>query len=83
MYLRQRWDVDDLAIYLMEISPDGRRIRRVEISDAGPAIKTDEQDWPFNPPLDVYDPVLAGLEIDRDAFERAWSAAERVAEHGQ
>jgi hypothetical protein len=83
VYLRQRWDADDPAFYLTELGPDGRRVRQVEIPDAGPAIKTDEQDWPLNPPVDLYDPTLPGLEIDRDAFERAWSAADWDADHGR
>jgi hypothetical protein len=36
----------------MEIGADGRRMRQVEIAD-GTAIKTDEQDRPFNPPVDT------------------------------
>jgi hypothetical protein len=83
VYLRRRWDEDDPAFHLMEIGADGRRMRQVEIPDSGPAIKTDERDWPFNPPVDLYDPALPELEIGRDAFERAWLAAEWDADHGR
>jgi hypothetical protein len=83
VYLRQRWDADDPAIYLTEIGPDGRRIRQVEIPDVGPAVKTDEQDWPFNPPVDLYDPTLPRCEISGDEFEQAWSAADWDADHGR
>jgi hypothetical protein len=74
VYLRQR-DEDDPATYLTEIGSDGRRIRQVEVAEDGTAIKTDPDDWPFNPPVDLFDPQLPGQEIDRDTFERAWTAA--------
>jgi hypothetical protein len=61
----------------MEIGPDGRRIRQVEFADDGTAIKTYADDWPFNPPIDLFDPRLAEWEIDRDDFERAWAVARR------
>jgi hypothetical protein len=78
VYLRQKWDGDDPATYLTEIGPDGRRIRQVEVAEDGTAIKTDAQDWPFNPPLvDLFDPQLVEQEIDREEFERAWTAASR------
>jgi hypothetical protein len=51
VYARQEWDGDDPATYLMEIGSDGRRIRQVEVARDGSALKTDTQDWPFNPPL--------------------------------
>jgi len=76
VYLRQEWDGDDPATYLTEIGPDGRRIRQVEVAAHGTAIKTDAEDWPFNPPLvDLFDPQLPDQEIDREEFERAWTAA--------
>lgn len=77
VYLRGHWNGEDPALYLMEIGPDGRRIRQVEVAEDGTAAKTDAQDWPINPPLvDLYDPQLPDQEIDRDEFERAWAAAE-------
>ncbi|MFG2053335.1 hypothetical protein ACGFI9_04810 [Micromonospora sp. NPDC048930] len=76
VFLRQAWNGDDPATYLMEVGPDGRRIRQVEVADDGTAIKTDAEDWPFNPPVvDLFDPQLPDQEIDRDEFERAWAAA--------
>lgn len=84
VYLRQRWDEDDPATYLMEIGSDGRRMRQVEVPDTGSAVKADDRDWPLNPPMvDLYDPTLLDLEIGRDEFERAWSAADWDADHGQ
>ncbi|QUQ64072.1 hypothetical protein [Kutzneria sp. CA-103260] len=77
VYLRQNWDGDDPATYLVEIGRDGRRIRQVETSEDGVATKTDAADWPFNPPLvDLFDPHLRDQEIDRDEFERAWAGAQ-------
>jgi hypothetical protein len=76
VYLRQQWEGDDPATYLMEIGSDGRRIRQVEVAQDGTAVKTDPEDWPFNPPVvDIFDPRLPDREIDRDSFERAWTAA--------
>jgi hypothetical protein len=47
----------------------------VEVSENG-AVKTDAEDWPFSPPLvDLFDPRLPDLEIDRDEFEQVWAAA--------
>lgn len=76
VFLRQASDDDEPATYLMEIGPDGRRIRQVEIAEDGTAVKTDEEDWPLNPPIvDLFDPELPDQEIDREEFERAWTAA--------
>lgn len=77
LYLRRDGDGANPAAYLMEIGRDGRRIRQVEVAENGPAIRTDEEDWLFNPPfVDLYDPRLPGQEIDREEFERAWAAAQ-------
>jgi hypothetical protein len=76
LFLRQVWDGDEPATYLMEIGPDGRRIRQVEIAEDHTGIKTDAEDWLFNPPqVDLFDPQLPDQEIDRKEFERAWAAA--------
>ncbi|WP_437064094.1 hypothetical protein [Streptomyces sp. enrichment culture] len=32
-------------------------------------------EWPFNPPWDLYDPRYASGEISRDDFEAAWHRA--------
>lgn len=76
LFLRQVWDGDEPATYLMEIGPDGRRVRQVEVAEDGTGIKTDSEDWPLNPPMvDLFDPQLPNQEIDREEFERAWAAA--------
>jgi hypothetical protein len=76
VYLRQEWEGEDPATYLVEVGPDGRRVRQVELAEDGSATKTDAQDWPFNPPLvDLFDPRLPDQQIDRDEFEQAWAAA--------
>jgi hypothetical protein len=79
VHLRRRWDGEDdvdPAIYLIEVGPDGRRIRQVELSEDGTAVRTGPDDWPFNPPVvDLFDPDLAGMEISRDEFEAEWLRA--------
>lgn len=76
LYLHQEPDDDDPLTYLSEIGPDGRRIRQVEVDPDGGAVKTDEEDWPFNSPMvDFFAPRLPGREIERAEFERAWATA--------
>ncbi|MGP3919042.1 hypothetical protein [Nonomuraea sp. 10N515B] len=81
VYLRRRWDGDDgvdPADYLMEIGSDGRRLRQVELTDNGDIFKSDPDDWPFNPPVvDLFDPELKALEINREEFEAAWQRARK------
>ncbi|WP_344659330.1 NUDIX domain-containing protein [Catenulispora subtropica] len=61
--------------YLYEIGEDGYRTRQVVEFAEGPAQKTSEDDWLFNPPFDLYEPEWAEYEIDRSEFETAWDAA--------
>ncbi|WP_392896429.1 hypothetical protein [Streptomyces sp. LN699] len=79
VHLRRRWDGEDgvdAADYLMEVGPDGRRLRQVELGDDGAAVKSGPDDWPFNPPVvDLFDPDLAGMEISRAEFEAEWLRA--------
>lgn len=79
VYLRRRWDGEDdvdPAVYLMEIGSDGRRLRQVELAEDGDAVKSDPDDWPFNPPIvDLFDSELKESEISRDEFEAAWQRA--------
>ena len=81
VYVRQAWDEDTEngeTFYLMEIGEGGYRTRQVvEMSD-GSGLKTD--DWPLNPPFDLYDPVLGRAEVDREVFEAAWDNAESETE---
>lgn len=81
VHLRRRWDGEDgvdPAIYLMEIGSDGRRMRQVELAEDGGAVKSDLDDWPFNPPVaDLFDPGLKDLEISREEFEAAWQSARK------
>ncbi|WP_309484573.1 hypothetical protein [Streptomyces himalayensis] len=74
VYLRWQEDGDE-EIFLMELGPDGRRLRQVEIGSDGGAVKTSVEDWPLNPPCDLYDPQYASLEISCDDFEEAWHRA--------
>ncbi|TCO65415.1 hypothetical protein [Actinocrispum wychmicini] len=76
LYLRIQWDGDDPADYLTEVGNDGRRLRQVEVSPDGTELKTDPDDWAFNPPaVDLFDPDLVGKEISQEEFEAAWRRA--------
>ncbi|WP_432044300.1 hypothetical protein [Streptomyces cadmiisoli] len=79
VYLRWQEDGDE-EILLMELGPDGRRLRQVEIGSDSGAVKTSVEDWPFNPPYDLYDPQYASLEISCDDFEEAWHRARHEAQ---
>jgi hypothetical protein len=76
VHLRRHWDGegdDDPMTYLMEVGPDGRRLRQVELAEDGTALKSGPEDWPFNPPVvDLFEPDLAGMEISQGEFEAAW-----------
>ncbi|HEX5567297.1 MAG TPA: hypothetical protein VFY14_10320 [Streptomyces sp.] len=78
VYLRHRWDGedDDPATYLMEVGPDGRRLRQVQLCEDGTALKSGPDDWPLNPPVvDLFAPEPADLEVTRDEFETHWRRA--------
>jgi hypothetical protein len=76
LYLRLEGDGDDPSTCLVEVGADGRRVRQVGLFDDGAAIKTDTEDWLFNPPIvDLFDPQLPDCEIQREEFDRAWMAA--------
>ncbi len=62
-------------VFLMELGPDGRRLRQVEIGADGGAVKTGVEDWPFNPPFDLHDPQYVAMAIGRDEFEGSWERA--------
>ncbi|WP_121391884.1 hypothetical protein [Actinokineospora cianjurensis] len=72
VYLRMEHDGD---AYLMEIDPDGTRTRQVEVTDTGESYRTTEADYVFNPPLDLYDPQYALMEIEVAVFDQAWAVA--------
>ncbi|MFC0844374.1 hypothetical protein ACFH04_11765 [Streptomyces noboritoensis] len=82
VWLRRRWDGEgdeDPAVFLMELEPDGRRTRQVEIAEDGTAVRSGPDDWIFNPPIvDLFDPELAGEEIGRDEFEEQWARARQA-----
>ncbi|MEU1673681.1 hypothetical protein ABZ752_16825 [Streptomyces roseifaciens] len=91
VYLRRRWDEgndegddegDDkhLTVYLMEVGPDGRRMREVELAEDGTAaFKSGPDDWPFNTPVvDLFAPEVVAQEISREEFEEQWAQARQV-----
>jgi hypothetical protein len=53
---------------------DGRRLRQIEIYLDGRATKTGPDDWPFNPPIDLYDPDLVQWETDAEAIRNGLAA---------
>ena len=63
-------------VFLLELGPDGRRLRQVAIEPDGSATAEGPDDWPFNPPFDMYDPRLAAMQITDSQFEAAWSKCE-------
>ncbi|MFD9735457.1 hypothetical protein [Umezawaea sp. NPDC059074] len=77
VHLRRVWDEEDVpVVYLMEVGPDGRRLRQVEVPEGGTAVRSDPDDWAFNPPVvDLYDPKWVECEIGREEFEEAWAGA--------
>ncbi|WP_084700501.1 hypothetical protein [Cryptosporangium arvum] len=74
VFVRRPWD-EEPVLYYLHLGPDGRRLRQVDAHPDGTAIRTGPDDWPFNPPLDLYDPDLAQWETDAVTFEKAWSSA--------
>ncbi|MGW2325286.1 hypothetical protein ACWC5C_05920 [Streptomyces sp. NPDC001700] len=81
VHLRRRWDEDDEepVVYLMEVEPDGRRTRQVELAEDGTAVRSGPDDWVFNTPIvDLYDPALVGEEITRTEFEAHWARARQA-----
>jgi hypothetical protein len=62
--------------YLLELGPDGQRLRQVVIEPDGSATAEGPNDWPFDPPFDLYDPRLAAMQIDSSEFESAWLKAQ-------
>ncbi|MFI6638854.1 hypothetical protein [Streptomyces sp. NPDC050504] len=74
VHLRWLEDGDD-QVCLLELGPDGRKVREVEIGPDGDAVRTGVDDWLFNPPFDLFDPQYAPMEISRAAFDEAWRTA--------
>ncbi|MEU2669231.1 hypothetical protein ABZ622_10195 [Streptomyces sp. NPDC007164] len=61
---------------LVEVGPDGRRLRQVEVAGDGTAVRSSPDDWMFNPPVvDLFDPALTDREISRGDFEAQWARA--------
>ena len=65
----------DDEVYFEELGPDGRRLRQVTVEADGTMVRSGPDDWPFNPPRDLYNPDLLRYEISADEFEQAWNAA--------
>ncbi|MCC3332256.1 hypothetical protein [Nocardia abscessus] len=77
LYTRERAEGDDgvpAADYLTEIT-NGYRTRQVEVRGTGEAVRTGLDDFPLNPPIDLWDPDLAEQQITAEEFEKAWDSA--------
>ncbi|SNY08976.1 hypothetical protein [Paractinoplanes atraurantiacus] len=66
VYLR---DDEEGVDFLVEVGPDGRRLREVEVSPEG--VFRLAEDLP-NPPRDLRDPRYVRMEISHAEFEAAW-----------
>jgi hypothetical protein len=70
------YEDDDRSVYLVEVDSDGRRLRQVELTEDGTALRSGPEDWAFNPPVvDLFDPDLPEKEMDREEFEAQWRQA--------
>jgi hypothetical protein len=60
----------------VEVGGDGRRLRQVELTEDGTALRSGPEDWVFNPPaVDLFEPGLPEKEMDREEFEAQWHRA--------
>ncbi|WP_017593103.1 hypothetical protein [Nocardiopsis potens] len=74
-----RWDEqedgEEESVFLVELGPDGRQLRNVEILPDGGKTRRYMADWPINPPTDLYDPKYLAMLIGAEEFEAAWRSA--------
>ncbi|MFC7532346.1 hypothetical protein [Actinoplanes sp. GCM10030250] len=78
VFLRRPWDEPDETepqIYYEHLGPDNRRLRQVEVYADETAIRTGPEDWPLNPPNDLYDPDLVQWATSAEDFEQLWRQA--------
>lgn len=61
---------------LVELDALGHRLRMVEPAESGDGwLRSDEDDWVFNPPEDLRNPELVAHRISAEEFEERWLAA--------
>ncbi|MFG2016282.1 hypothetical protein [Actinomadura geliboluensis] len=75
VHLRMPDEEDERVAWLMEIGRDGRWTRQVEIRPGEHPVRSSADDWPINPPLDLYDPRYLPYRISAAEFENAWEKA--------
>jgi hypothetical protein len=76
VWLREVWDEGGApVVFFLELGPDGRRLRQVEVAADGTGVRTGPKDWLFDPPVDLWDPEQAARETSRQEFEAAWERA--------
>ncbi|MFE5206961.1 hypothetical protein [Streptomyces sp. NPDC056600] len=79
VWLREVWDEEgEPVVFLLELGPDGRRLRQVEIAADGTGVRTGPKDRLFDPPVDLWDPDLASRRATRQEFEAAWERARQA-----
>jgi hypothetical protein len=58
---------------LVELGPDGRVLRQVEVElGTESAVRVKEDERTSQPPFDLYDPQYAAMEIEAEEFEEVW-----------
>ncbi|MFW5418361.1 hypothetical protein J0910_17260 [Nocardiopsis sp. CNT-189] len=74
-----RWDEreggEQESVFLIELGPDTRQLRNVELLPDGGKVRRHMADWPINPPTDLHDPRYLAMEIGAGEFEAAWRSA--------
>lgn len=75
VHLRIPHEDDDDAVWLAEFGPDGRWTRQVEVRPGRRPVRRSAEDWPINPPIDLYDPKYVEHRMDAAEFEKAWEGA--------
>ncbi|WP_284117854.1 hypothetical protein [Streptomyces fragilis] len=80
VWLREVWDEEEgePVVFFVELGPDGRRLRQVEVAADGTGVRTGPRDWSFDPPVDLWDPDLAARRATRQEFEAAWERARQA-----
>jgi len=71
----EREDGEQESVFLIELGPDTRQLRNVELLPDGGRIRRHMADWPINPPTDLHDPKYLAMQIGAEEFEAAWRSA--------
>ncbi|TQN30529.1 hypothetical protein FHX37_0410 [Haloactinospora alba] len=66
----------DESVFLLELGPDGRVIRRVEVLGEDDTVASWQEEG-MNPPFDLRSPELATAEVDEAVFAAAREGARK------